>query len=260
MICQRFIIACLLLISSFWVSAQQNELVLTGVYNGKNLYVQNPIAPNLKDYCTQEVYVNGELVFQNPRSSAFTINLAHLSTKDPVEIKILYSEGCMPKIINPQVVRALASFKYLAVNVDTAAVSWTTNNQQKGGKFFIEQWHNERWMPVATVSAEVDQARYSTAVSHNSGTNRYRIKFLQDDGEMYYSNVQEYSSAQEPISFTPTRVSDKIFLSQNTDYEVTDTGGKQLLKGKGNEIFVGNLSTGVYYLKIDNRVEKFFKK
>ena len=241
-------------------NAQQQELVLTGVYNGKNLYVQNPISPNLKDYCTQEVYVNGNLVFQSPRSSAYTINLAHLNVKAPVEIRILYSDGCMPKVINPQVVRALATFKYLAVHADSANISWTTNNQQKGGKFFVEQWYNERWLPVATVTTEADQARYSAPVSHASGANRYRIKFLQDDGEMYYSNVLEYTSAAEPITFTPTRVSDKIYLSRDTDYEITDAGGKQLMKGKGKEIFVGNISTGVYYLKIDNRTEKFFKK
>lgn len=241
-------------------SVQQNELVLTGVYNGKNLYVQNPISNNLKDYCTESVYVNGELTFQSPRASAYMINLSHLSPKAPVEIRIRYSESCMPKIINPQAVRALTSFKYLAVNADSATLSWTTNNQQKGGKFFIEQWYGERWIPVNTLSAEPDQARYNTAVSHSSGSNRYRIKFLQDDGEMYYSNVLEYSSSAEPITFTPSRVSDRIFLSQETEYEITDKAGKQLLKGKGNEIYVGNLSTGVYYLKIDNRTEKFYKK
>lgn len=260
MVSQLYLIICLLLGTGFYASAQQHELVLTGVYTGKNLYVQNPISTNLKDYCTQEVYVNGNLIFQNPRSSAYTINLTHLSQKAPVEVRIRYSEGCMPKVINPQVVRVPAGFKYLAVNIDSTAVSWTTNNQQKGGKFFVEQWYGERWSPVGTLDAEVDEARYTLPVRHTSGANRYRVKFLQDDGEMYYSNVQDFSSGAAPITFSPTRVSDKIFLSDDTDYEVTDTGGKQLVKGKGSEIFVGNLSTGVYYLKIDNRTEKFFKK
>jgi hypothetical protein len=240
--------------------AQEQEFVLTGVYNGRNLYVQNPLSPNQKEYCTREVFVNGQLVFQNPRSSAYTINLSHLTTKAPVEIRIRYSEGCMPKIINPQVVRALASFKYLAVHADSANISWTTNNQQKGGKFFVEHWVSEQWTPIATVSAEADQARYHARVNHYAGANRYRIKFLQDDGEMYYSNVIDHLAAIEPVSFTPTRVSDKIFLSRETDYEITDTGGKPLMKGSGSEIFVGNLASGVYYLKINNRSEKFFKK
>lgn len=260
MIFRLHLLLCLLLGTGYFAAAQQNELVLTGVYNGKNLYVQNPISTNLKDYCTREVYLNGTLVFQNPRSSAYTISLAHLAEKSPVEIKIRYSEGCMPKIINPQVVRALANFKYLALNADSASISWTTNNQQRGGKFFIEHWYGERWMPVGTLDAAPGQARYSCSVSHTSGNNRYRIKFLQDDGEMYYSNVLDYTSSAAPVSFTPSRVSEKIFLSRDTEYEVTDDKGKQLLKGKGNEIWVGNLATGVYYLKIDNRTEKFFKK
>ncbi|EMR02952.1 T9SS type A sorting domain-containing protein [Cesiribacter andamanensis] len=258
---QRATIFLILILSQgAFALAQQQELVLTGVYNGRNLYVQNPLSGNLKDYCTREVWVNGELIFQNPRSSAYTINLSHLSTKAPVEIKIRYSEGCMPKVINPQVVRELASFKYLAVHADSAHVSWTTNNQQKGGKFFLEHWINEQWTPIATLSAEEGQARYQARVNHYSGLNRYRIKFLQDDGEMYYSNVIDHSAQIAPVTFSPTRVSDKIFLSRDTDYEITDTGGKPLLKGSGNEIFVGNLASGVYYLKINNRTEKFFKK
>lgn len=256
--CSLFL--CLFLGLCVAALAQQHELVLTGVYNGKNLYVQNPLADNLKDYCTQEVLVNDKLVYQNPRSSAYTINLSHLPDKAPVVVKIRYSTGCMPKVINPQVVRQLTSFKYLAVNIDSSSVSWTTNNQQKGGKFFVEQGAGDQWQAVATVTAVPDQTRYSTPVTHTSGSNRYRIKFLQDDGEMYYSTVTTYTANVSPITFTPTRVSEKIFLSRITDYEVTDTGGKPLLKGSGNEIFVGNLTTGVYYLKIENRTERFFKK
>lgn len=260
MLSQLCLFFCLFLGTGIYATAQQQELLLTGVYNGKNLYVQNPISTNLKDYCTREVYVNGTLIFENPRTSAYIINLAHLAPKAPIEVRILYSEGCMPKIINPQVVRVPTGFKYLAVNIDSSAVSWTTNKQQKGGKFFVEKWYGEQWQAIGTAAVESDRARYTLPVSHHSGTNRYRIKFLQDDGDMYYSNVQDHNASIAPITFTPTRVSDKIFLSRDTDYVVTDTGGNQLMKGTGKEIFVGNLSSGVYYLRIDNRSEKFFKK
>ena len=37
-------------------------LIITGVYTGKDLYVQNPILEDNRSFSTQEVYVNQVLV------------------------------------------------------------------------------------------------------------------------------------------------------------------------------------------------------
>lgn len=257
----KYILSVLFLLLPLLLQAQQQEVVLTGVYNGKNLYVQNPLSSNMKDYCTQEVWVNGERVFLNPRSSAFTVNLSHLKAQEPVAVKILYSSGCVPKVINPQVIRTRNNFRYLTIQVDQQKVEWLTAGELESGKFFVEKLTEQRWQPVVSVEAYgKDNSRYQAVVEHHSGENQYRIKYLQEDGETFYSRVYNYESAIEPVTFAPTRVSDKIYLSRETEYAVSDPKGNQLLQGIGKEISLGHLAPGLYYLNIDNRTEKFYKK
>lgn len=241
--------------------AQQEEFTVTGVYNGKNLFVQNPLSSNMKDYCTIEVWVNGAQVITNPRSSAFTINLSHLSGNSPVTVRIVHQKGCAPKIINPQVIRTKTNFRYNSIHLDEKQLEWVTTGELESGKFFVERWEKGRWNPIESIDAKgKEDSRYRLAVEHQQEENRYRIKYLQSDGETFYSSVQTFQDKEAVITFAPTRVSDKIYLSKETDYVICDAKGNELLKGYGKEIKLGHLTTGLYYLNIDNRKEKFFKK
>ncbi len=241
--------------------AQQEEFTFTGVYNGKNLFVQNPLSSNMKDYCTREVWVNDSKVLTNPRSSAFTINLSGLSPKSPVTVRIVHNNGCTPKIINPQVVRTQTDFRYISIHLDGSLLEWVTNGELASGKFFVERWENDKWKTIESVGAKGgEDSRYRLEVDHLPAVNRYRIKYLQSDGETFYSSVQTFEESVDRITFAPTRVSDKIYLSRETDYVVSDPKGNELLKGHGKEIQLGHLTTGLYYLTIDDRREKFFKK
>lgn len=259
---RKYILSVIVLCFPLLLQAQQQEeLVLTGIYNGKNLYVQNPLSSNMKDYCTREVWVNNRQVFSNPRSSAFTINLSHLSESAPVSVRIVYSSDCAPKIINPQVIRTRNNFRFLALHVDSSRIEWATSGELSKGKFFVERWDSNRWQTLESREAIGEEdSRYELEIEHFSGLNKYRIKYLQGDGEVFYSMVQQYEASIEPVTFAPTRVSDKIFLSRETDYAVSDPKGNQLLKGHGKEINLQHLTSGLYYLSIDNRIEKFYKK
>lgn len=240
---------------------QYEEFVLSGVYNGKNLYVQNPLAGNLKEYCTREVWVNDTKVFTNPRTSAYTVNLSHLSGNSPVTVRIVYSQGCVPKIINPQVIRTLNKFRYLSIHADSAKLEWVTTGELSSGKFFVEKWESNQWQPVLSLEARgVESSRYVAAIQHKGGQNRYRIKYLQNDGETFYSSVQKYEAAAEPLSFAPTRVSDKIYFTRETSYKVKDPKGNEVAKGYGKEVNLGHLNSGLYYLTYGDRKGKFYKK
>jgi len=72
--------------------------------------------------------------------------------------------------------------------------------------------------------------------------------------------VHEYYSEEDPITFYPTRVTDKIILSRETSYEVLDAAGNSVVQGTGSEIHVEDLNSGLYYLNINNKTEKFIKK
>ena len=79
------------LISNAVLAEVSKVLILTGVYSGKNLYVQNPLLPD-KHFSTEEVFVNEKLVLSHPLTSAFTMDLSHLMVDQPVEIKIVQKE------------------------------------------------------------------------------------------------------------------------------------------------------------------------
>ena len=137
----------LVLVSSVNTFAQEEKLELSGVYKGKNLYVQNPFAGDMGHFCSKEVFVNGEKKMSNIQSSAYEINLSFLKMGDPLIIKITHNANCSPKILNPQVVRNAANqFHFLAFNVSQSKLSWSTKGESGGCKMFVQQFTRGQWM------------------------------------------------------------------------------------------------------------------
>lgn len=252
------ILALTVLTSSLYAGV----LTLQGVYQGKNLYVQNPFTGNMRDFCTNEVFVNDKLVLNNVQSSAFEIDLSFLNMNDPVTIKINHKDDCKPKILNPQVIKATSAFTFTAINVDADMITWVTKGEKPRGRFFVEQFKNNAWSTIRELSGKENAIinNYNAEGSNHSGLNKYRIKYLQNDGQVFYSQVSEFLSDLKPIEMYPKRVTDKIYLSRAADYEILDQYGNVISKGNKKEIDLIKASTGVYYLNVDNKTIKFFKK
>ncbi|MES2733998.1 MAG: hypothetical protein V4714_19780 [Bacteroidota bacterium] len=238
------------------------ELSLSGFYQGRNLFVQNPLALDKKAFCTDEVYVNDQKVMSNIRSSAYEIDLSSFTIDDAIKIRITYKDDCSPKILNPQVLRSGATFQFISFSVTREAVNWTTSGEQPNSLFFVEQYMSNNWLAVKTVYSKGTgkSGVYSVAPSHLSGINRYRIKAQDNDGKIFYTREVNFNSVQETVTFYPKSVTDKITLSHDVPYEVLNSSGKIIRKGKGKEILLKGIKTGVYYLNIDSRTEKFYKK
>jgi len=235
---------------------------LQGIYQGKNLYVQNPFTGNMKDFCTNEVIVNDKVVLSNVQSSAFEIDLSFLAMNDPVTVTIKHKDDCKPKILNPQVINASSNFNFQAVTSDIETITWVTKGEKPRGRFFVEQFKNNAWTTVKEISGKENPIinNYLEKSSHHSGLNKYRVKYLQNDGQVFYSQVVEFASDLKPIEMYPKRVTDKIYLSREADYEILDQYGNVISKGTKKEIDLMKASTGVYYLNVDNQTIKFFKK
>lgn len=237
-------------------------LTLSGVYQGKNLYVQNPFTGNMKDFCSNDVYVNDVKLSVNIESSAYEIDLSHLKVNDPVTIKITHKDDCKPKVLNPQVIRASSSFQFSSFTVDKSVVIWATKGEKPKGKFFVEHFVNNTWVIVKELAGKgsVILNNYDVESHHHSGVNKYRAKYLESDGQVFYSPVFEYSSDLAEVTFYPKRVTDKIFLSREAEYEVLDQYGNIVRKGKNKEIDMTSTGEGVYYLNVDNKTFKLYKK
>ena len=256
-----YLLSVLLLIS-IQQFAQTTEYTTTGEYQGKDIYVQNPLSTDRINFCTSEVYLNEKLINSSPKTSAYVIDLSHLAVGDPVFIKIVHKEGCIPKIINPQVIRSKSKFQFLNVFADELSIHWSTAGELPYGKFFIEHYKNKKWINIKSINGKgsFDANQYSIRPEHHTGDNKYRIKYVQNDSKIFFSKVFDYFNDVEPISFFPTLVVDKITLSRASDYAVVDSYGNQITEGKGQIIDLNNLKEGLYFLYVDNREEKFVKK
>jgi len=255
----KFIVAFLLLVP-FNIFAE--EYIVTGEYQGKNIYVQNPLSEDKVNFCTEYVYLNDELVVRFPKTSAYEIDLEELSVGDPLVIRIVHKLGCTPKIINPQVIRTKSKFQFLSINADDNEISWMTSGEYEGGIFYVEKYVQSEWIVDKSVygKGNFGTNQYSVSPEYFAGDNKLRIKYTTENGHTFYSNIFDHYSTMDPISFHPTMVSDKIYLSRRTDFQVLDPSGKLMTKGNSDVINCTSLNEGLYYLIIENRQEKFFKK
>lgn len=243
---------------TFFFSMAKADIELAGVYQGKNVYVQNPFTSNMKDYCTQDVYVNNQRLMSSIQSSAFEIDLSFLDVNDPVTIRITHKTDCNPKILNPQVVKVKTAFTFNSVNISDKSLSWAAMNEKLKGRFFVERFEFSRWRIIGEVYS--NRSEYLLPIHHNSGLNKYRIKYLEDNGNIIYSDVLDYNSQLPELTFYPKRVTDNLYLSRETDFEILDYVGNIIRSGDKKEVDLSGLSSGVYYLNADNHTFKFFKK
>ncbi len=243
-------------------SGSSSFFILNGAFQGKNLYVQNPFTPNMKDFCTDEVYLNNTKIMGQIKSSAYEIDLSHLNINEPVSIKITHKAGCKPKVLNAQVIRLNSNLQFSSFVVDNVNIQWATKGEKLGDKMYVEQFVYNNWIMLKEFPSKgsISNSSYTFETNHHSGNNKYRIKYVDKDGTAFYSKVVDFVSVLPEVNFWPKRVSNKIYLSRGTDYEITDEKGTVLNKGKGKEIPCESLKEGVYYLNIDNRTEKFLKK
>lgn len=265
--CARFIFSIPVCLASLFMgcllqTATAGEIVLSGVFQGKNLFVQNPLSPDNQTYCVEEVYVNEVRKMSGIRHSAFEIDLSHLEVQDAVTIRIISKDGCIPKIINPQVLRPSNSFGFGNIAINTKSLDWSTTGESPKYIYYAEHFVNGSWLAIKKFGARNTGAGiYSLPVTHHLGENKYRVKAQNNETHhILYSRIVIFHSKEEPVTFYPKNVTGKITLSRAVSYEILDSKGKVLKKGRGTEINLTGLKTGVYYLNFGNRTEKFFKK
>lgn len=240
------------------------EIVLSGTYQGKSVFVQNPFNHSTNAFCTKEVFVNDRKLFVAPQISAFKIDLTHLQLNDLVVIRITFDDGCMPRVVNPQVIQTPERFQFVSSQSDNQAISWSTAGEVPGGQFVIERYApgRKQWEVVRSLlsKGQMGTNQYAVQANHHKGENRYRIRYEDPEGVVIYSVELDYTSTESPITFYPLVATTKLTLSDSTSYTITDYYGKLVKEGEGKEIMVSELGPGEYYLNIQNRKEKFVKK
>lgn len=236
------------------------EMVITGAYHGANVFVQNP-HDGSNNYCITEVYLNNKKI-DHPKATAFDIDLSGLKMNEPITIKIVHSDNCTPKIMNLNAIKAREEFQFMSTEATDAKLVWTTKGERKFGQYFLEAFKNNAWRveKVMNCKAQTGNNIYEAPAAHNSGVNKYRIKYLEISGKSTYSPEMVYHSEEEQVSFYPKSVTQLITFSKVVKYEILDVYYNVVMRGNGASADCTGLKLGTYYLVFDNRTEKFLKK
>jgi hypothetical protein len=254
----RKIIFLILIASSHFCFAQ---LELSGTYQGRNIYIQNPHADTGKGFCITKILVNGKpSPVENTDAFAIQLDAFHFKFGDPVEIEIFHGENCMPKIltndINPKLSLSLTT---LTIDKD-GFLNWTISGDTCNQPFIIEQYRWNKWMKVGEVPGNkiADQNSFRCKLSFCSGENRFRVKRIQRNGIVQISAPVNYTSAIPKPTYKINPKTKQVVFSAETPYEIYDSKGNLLKKGSGTIVDLRELDSDQYFLNYDNSMTDFY--
>ena len=244
-------------------------LSIEGTYQGKNLYVQNPMDDEGFGYCATKVTVNGDIMPGGTNMGAFEIDFANfnIAIGEPIFIVIEHNEGCKPKILNPEVLLPRSTFVVKSITVSpTGKLNWMTTGEQGKLPYIIEQYRWNTWITVGEVQGKgvAGDNTYEFAVNPHSGENTVRVTQVDHSGTKRTSKEVKFTSNVPAVMKSPVKVKDIINFTANgapveTRYEIHDAYGNIVKKGVGTSVNCSNLLSGAYYINFDNVNEKFIK-
>jgi hypothetical protein len=258
-----FLVVCLSSVSAL------AALSVEGTYQGKNLYVQNPMDDEGFGYCATKVTVNGDIMPGGTSVGAFEIDfsLFNIEIGEPVFIVIEHNDGCRPKVLNPEVLLPRSTFKVESITIDNDGnLKWKTTGEQGKLPFVIEQYRWNKWVAIGEVEGKGsgNANEYKFLVTPHSGENTVRVSQSDHSGTKRPSKEVKFMSSSPTVTKSPTKVKNEIKFSANgapvqTRYEIYDAYGNIVKKGVGSKVSCSNLLRGVYYINFDNVNEKFIK-
>ena len=252
----------------YFSQGNESSIVIEGHYQGKNLYVQNPFSGSGVGFCVIAVYINDDVTTDQVNSSAFEIDFSNASIKqgDPVTVNIQHKLDCLPKVLNPEVLRPKSTFENSEIFVnDNKVLKWKTTNEQGKLTYIVEQYRWSKWVKIGEVDCygkiEENNYKFSVASHIHSGTNKFRAKQIDYTGRPKPTKSASFEDKTQPlITLINPKVKKTLDFSDNTLYEIFDTFGNLVKKGYGHIINIENLDKGLYYVNFDNTTGEVVSK
>lgn len=268
MILKKIVLVLVVAIGNSFLSFA--DLSLEGHYQGKSLFVQNPEDEDGFGFCVTKVTVNGNPIVESVQKPAFEIGFEDLNLKigDPVFIVLEHGPGCMPKVLNPEVLLPKSTFEIQSMTAtETGELVWKTTKEAGKLTFVVEQYRWNKWVVVGEVNGKGTPGlnEYTFKITPHSGENKVRVIQVDHSGKKRVSEAVSFinTSLKEP-NFFPKKVKDVIKFSAQgitieTRYEIFDAYGNIVKKGIASEVDCSSLRKGAYYINYDNKSEKFIK-
>jgi hypothetical protein len=258
------ILLALVFFLSAITAACAEVVIISGVYQGKDLYVKNPMTLDGSGYCVYEVLVNGQVTADQLNSASFAVDLAIWKIKldDPLEIVLRCKENCEVKILNPEVIYPNSTFEISSFNISPSGdMIWTTEKESAPLVFVVEQFRWNKWMKVGELKGKGigESCSYSYPVNLHSGLNTFRIYQIDYKGQ-HTSDEYKVESNTPDIKIKSTKISNTIDFSGITDYEVVSEFGTLITSGRGQSIDASKFTKGKYYVNYDNKVGAIVEK
>lgn len=252
----------LLFLLTATLSAQ--VVVLNGVYQANDVYVQNPFSEDGVGFCVFEVLVNGEVTSDEINSSAFAVDLSlyEFEIGDPVEITLRTKESCDLKIINPDAISPRSSFEVESIALSPDGnLTWTARNESGPLPYYIEQFKWNKWVKSGEVmgKGKATGNSYSFNLNLHHGENVVRVRQKDGEGDRVSDAAKVESNAAE-ISILQEKVSSKIEFSAKTQYEVFSEYGELVATGTGTEVDVSDFPKGTYYVNFGKQFGQTVQK
>lgn len=260
----RLLLGLFALLTASSLSAATVEI--SGIYQGQDLFVQNPILDNGSGHCAARVLVNGQPTADRLDSYAFAVDLGafELALGSEVVVVIETKSDCGVKVINPQVleVRSTCAYAFSGLDLEGQSLSWKTNGESGALPFVVQQYRWGRWSVVGEVAGKGGgvENSYAIAVDVHHGENRFRIYQQDDESRNYSDPITVVNEIVSEVRITTEKVNKTLDFSEETEYEVYNAYGQLALKGSGASVDVTALDKGTYYVNYGNHTGEAFHK
>ncbi len=242
------------------------ETNLTGVYQGKTLFIQNPFNPKTRSYCIDKIYINKTPLDINYKLSAIKLDFENVDLFTPITLRIQHKDTvCLPTIINPEAILFHTIFRFTEVTIADSALTWSTKGERGVGSFEIERLDGIYWIQREIIEAKgiYEGTSYSIFPRLEDGANQFRIKYNFPRGSRsgyLYSWEVDYDYYPEPVEFKPKSAKTRLYLSRPASYKIYNAGSEIVLEGAGSEIDVTVLRKGQYVIYFDDKFPGTFMK
>jgi hypothetical protein len=256
----RYLITVVLAFSSIQLFC--GILILEGKYSGKNIFIQNSKGSASAGYCVTEIKVNGNITTDEVNADVVEIDFKILKLKigEPLKVEIVHKDNCLPKIVNPDVLKPNATFETVKILLNDDVLQWTTKNENGSLPYVIEQYKWNKWVIVSEIQGigESGLHNYEAKVALHSGPNKFRVKQKGANNVMKYT--PEVISTSKLVKPTYNVDVKNVAFNVATAYEIYDRFGNIVKKGFGDNLDISNLKKGTYYLCFDNQVDELRKR
>ncbi|HET8860845.1 hypothetical protein [Marivirga sp.] len=252
----------LFLFSTTVFITRAEDTYFRGFYHGENVYIRNPYLDSEAEFCIQAIYLNGNLVIENPKVSAYQIDMKHLDLDSRVVIRIVHQAACIPELINAEVIKDDLKFDWLKVYVDEEQIIWITTKESKDGFYIVERDSPEGWMHLDTIKTKggIFINQHSIEIEHIKGDNLYRVEYHEPKMEVDYSENFNFHSDKVEITHVIDEEKWIIEFSQEVSYVLYDNSNRVIKRGKDVSCNIRNLPNGRYMVKYDGKEVYFDKK